>query len=67
MQVTEQAAKIGKQGLFHVEKGFKIVVVIQDVREVFGRLDYSIRPVEGVGSLWVSSERVLMIAEKGER
>jgi hypothetical protein len=63
MQVAEQAAKIGKQGLFHVEKGFKTAVIIQDVREVFGRLDYNIRPADGIGNLWVSSERVTLLME----
>lgn len=31
--------------------------VIEDVREVFGRVDYLVQPVAGEGAAWVSADR----------
>lgn len=58
MTVLDMAKVIGKPGLFHVDKGFKVQVIVQDVRQVFGRIDYCIRPVDGIGNLWIDSNRV---------
>jgi len=35
-----------------------ILVTIQDTRNVWGRTDFLVAPVEGMGSQWVSSDRI---------
>lgn len=42
--------------------GLRVDVVVRDVREVFGRVDYLVSPVAGSGGCWVSFDRLDSIA-----
>ena len=44
-------------GSLHVE-GLYIDVEILDIGRVWNRIDYLVRPVQGSGEKWVSSDRV---------
>jgi hypothetical protein len=48
---------IGKSGLMQSDK-MQFNVIIRDVKQAFGRVDYLVTPVSGDGETWVSSERV---------
>lgn len=45
-------------------EGLMVPVVIKDLREVWGRMDFLVSPVGGSGEKWVSAERVTR-ANKG--
>lgn len=61
--VAEYAKLIGKTGGLSISLGFNVNVVIFDVRVAFGRIDYQVRPVSGVGMTWVESSRVHILEE----
>lgn len=60
----------GRQALLSVEvshgprgerKMFEVPVVIEDVRQVFGRTEYLVAPVGGAGApQWVNRDRVTL-------
>ena len=58
MHATESSAIIGRSGRLRVDPEFFADVTVTDVRTVYGRTDYLVRPVAGSGSAWVSAERV---------
>lgn len=58
MTAKEMMTVIGKLGVFEVQTGFQIEVEIKDVRKVFDRVDYRIRPLAGAGGAWVAANRV---------
>lgn len=62
MSVAEMAKNIGKEALLVVEGGeLTIVVVITDVKVSFGNERMLIKPVNGTGTKWVSSDRLKMV------
>ena len=66
MSVAEMARCIGRRGR-HRAKGVAAAlafgVVVRDVRQVFGRMDYQIEPVDGAGRCWVSEGSVRLEVE----
>lgn len=63
MTARELTANIGKTGTY-VTGGFILSIVVDDVRRVFNRTDYLIRPTDGAvglsGFQWVSSDAVVL-------
>lgn len=53
--VAEASTYIGKYALYQLDTHFSVWVEIRDAREVFGRKDYKVQPVEGNGHRWVSA------------
>jgi hypothetical protein len=41
--------------------GLTVEVVILDIREVYGNLQYLVTPVSGSDSVWVSAARVMIV------
>ncbi len=62
MNAKELGANIGKQGLLSIS-GLQVLVNVTDARTVFGRTDFQVTPVNGVGSTWVESNRVTSLQE----
>lgn len=63
MTVAEMARVIGQTGTLSVEvsggHGWHVPCEIVDVRQVWGRVQYRVRPVGSVGErVWVESSRV---------
>lgn len=61
MGVKEDAKVIGKAGIVKVAFGDEMLtfpIEVLDVRNVYGRTDYRIKPQLGEGSAWVSASRV---------
>ena len=61
MSVAEMARSIGRHGKYRaqgVEGALAFSVVVRDVRQVFGRMDYQVEPVDGFGRCWVSESSV---------
>lgn len=54
----EAAAMIGRAGSLCISGTMTVKVFVMDVREVYGRTDYQVRPVAGSGDLWVQADRV---------
>lgn len=52
-----------KTGRFHTTEGFSFLVQVIDVRRVFARVDFLIRPVniESRGEVWVDANRVKLL------
>ncbi len=63
MTTAKQAQElIGRSGLWNVPRtDISVQVTINDIREVWGRLDYQIKPVAGSGRQWVSAEGVKLL------
>ncbi len=57
MTVKGLMASIGKRGLYRIH-GMSFPVVIQDVRQVFNRVDFQIHPIGGTGESWVDASMV---------
>jgi hypothetical protein len=57
MTVSELAAVVGRLGVY-THAALRIEVQVIDVRQVWGRVDYLIRPVAGSGSQWVASDSI---------
>ena len=62
----EAARVIGAQGEWEGATGLFVAVEVMDVREVFGRTDYLIRPVAGAGQVWVAAYSVIFPPEGGK-
>jgi len=59
MNVKEMAQCIGQRGLLNITNTeIRIPVVILNVRQTFGRIDYQVTPIGGDGETWVQSNRV---------
>lgn len=56
---ASMASIIGKTGVFH-HASLAFAIEVHDVRLNFGRTDYFIKPVNGSGEQWVSSDRVTL-------
>ena len=54
MTAKEAAKLIGTTALYDVST-MRVQVKIVDIRTAYGRTDYRIEPVAGVGGMWVSS------------
>lgn len=61
MTAKEMMQNLGKRGVFEVQYGFSVEVEIEDVRKVFDRVDYRIRPLAGAGGAWVAANRVKIV------
>lgn len=59
MTIKEMAQALGKQGTITVGT-MKVNVMVQDVRKVFGRLDYQVEAMHGQGTTWVSADKVTL-------
>lgn len=59
MTVKELASFIGKQGFLNIDN-MQVKVTVMDVRQVFGRIDFQITPMDGNGNNWVEASRVNM-------
>lgn len=57
MTAKDLAQSIGRRGTLTVDS-LTLTVDIRDARQVFGRVDYLVTPVDGGGEQWVSSDRV---------
>lgn len=59
MTAREMAADIGKTGAVQIG-GFRIPVIVLDVRRVFSRVDFLITPADpnATGQEWVCADRV---------
>lgn len=55
MTIAQLATIIGKEADFAVTPNLTVRVVVQDVRQRFGRTDYLVSPVNGSGTQWVDS------------
>ena len=65
MTIRQLIATVGQSGLtgtLSVEKSLRVAVRIVDAREVYGRTDYLVEPIQGSGQQWVSSERVATVS-----
>lgn len=47
----------GRRALYCINS-MQFVVLIQDVRKVYGRVDCLISPVDGVGEKWVAADQL---------
>lgn len=57
MNSTELAEYVGREGLLRVDH-LSVTVRSLDAREVFGRLDVLVEPVQGTGQAWVAESRI---------
>lgn len=55
--VKALATVIGSNGQIFID-GLGVDVRIIDVRQAYGRTDYRITPIRGIGGAWVDSKRV---------
>ena len=59
------AEHIGKTGTFTTKEGWKLPVQVVDARTAFGRLDFSIQPLDSdLQPIWVGANRVQFNMEK---
>lgn len=58
MNVKEMASMIGQEYLMDVQ-GLTIVVMVDDARKQFGRVDVLVKPVGGIGETWVVADRLM--------
>jgi hypothetical protein len=64
MSVAALARDIGRVGRYRaqgVEGLLSFSVRVCDVRQVFGRVDYEVEPVDGAGRCWVSESSVRLV------
>ena len=64
MSVATLARDIGRVGRYRaqgVEGLLSFGVRVCDVRQVFGRVDYEIEPIDGAGRCWVSESSVRLV------
>ena len=57
MTNQELAAYVGRTGILNTDK-LGVLIRSLDSREVYGRLDILVEPVEGTGEAWVSESRI---------
>jgi hypothetical protein len=68
MSVAELAQLVGRVGLLDLTSdrvAISVRVTIHDAREVFGRRDVLVEPVEGRGRAWVALDRVRLVGPGG--
>lgn len=65
MTAAEMMKNLNHTAFANVE-GFKIKVQINDVRQVFGRVDYLVIPIEGEGQQWMSEDRITVLSPTNE-
>ena len=58
MAVLDLSKKIGMQAMWNTKSGLRFEIVIKDVRERFGLIDYLIEPIAGDGQKWVEENSV---------
>lgn len=59
MTIRDLTAALDKPAMLRLTaEGITIPVIIKDIRNVFGRTDFQVAPVDGKGLVWVNSERV---------
>ena len=63
MTSEELRAYVGRQGLLTMGGPLSVLVKSVDAREVFGRLDILVEPVEGTGQAWVAESRIAWNSE----
>lgn len=56
MTARAALALIGRTAVYHTSNGLHVEVAILDVRTVFNRTDFQIRPLAGDGTTWVSAD-----------
>ena len=44
--------------MLSVDGKLGVSIECMDIREVYGRLDVQVKPIEGAGSMWVSENRI---------
>lgn len=57
MTAEELASYIGREGILGFEK-LGVCVRSTDAREVYGRLDVLVEPIQGTGKAWVAEARI---------
>ena len=62
MTNQELAEFVGRTGILNTDK-LGVLIRSLDAREVYGRLDILVEPVEGTGEAWVSESRIAWRAE----
>lgn len=60
MTTSEMMVYMDKDANLRMES-LTVRVHIGDVREVFGRMDCLVQPLNGSGAQWVSSDRIAVI------
>ena len=63
MDVAQMSRYLNRIGTFKTAEGFEIEVTVTNVRSVFNRTDFEIRPRFGTGRAWVESKRVTIKKE----
>lgn len=67
MSVAEMARAIGRSGVYRLNNGLAIGVIVRDVKSAYGRVDYEIAPEAGEGTAWVDSASVDLRDDGTER
>lgn len=63
MTIQESQSLIGRAARYEVRSmGFDVTII--GVRQGFGRTDLQIRPAQGTGETWVSSQSVKLLLSK---
>ena len=59
-QESMTAAMVGRTGLFRTREGLVFRVYIADIRKVYGRTDYFVRPSDNpeADKVWIEQSRV---------
>ena len=65
MTAAEMMKNLNHIAFANVE-GFKIKVQIDDARQVFGRVDYLVTPIEGKGKQWMSEDHITVLSPTNE-
>lgn len=55
---VDMGSVLRAEGMYVIEDGFRVAVVVKDTRSVWGRVDYLVVPLSGCGEKWVSSDKV---------
>jgi hypothetical protein len=56
--LNEMKQHVGKQGLIR-QSNILFAVTVLDVRQVYGRLQYLVKPVSGEGMSWINDDSLL--------
>lgn len=54
MSVKDMSERIGQQVMVNLG-GLMVECIINDIKNVYGRVRYNISPVAGTGSVWVEN------------
>ena len=60
MNAKELLLLIGKTGQLVIRPGCTTEVKVEDARQVFGRIDYLVKPMAGKGDCWVEAASVVL-------